>query len=285
MSIVKQFSVVRRVGRVSALPEKSPCRRFPKTILHRALSLVAFLPVAFFSHGCWLLGSSQPPAPQNPTVPSRSFKSHSVQENPEYQAAVKGFSSGDKAAALRSLEALRRSPGLSTADLAFLDRQIAICQGKPTQNQATQSQGEKTGAAKMIPRSGKPVVGSGDCGPRALAIAAKELGVKADLAGLTKASGTTVDGTTLEGLVKGAKSIGLKAEGVQVDHDALTQLPTPAIAWWEGNHFVAVLKISENAFTGEVSALIHDPNQTKTESVKLADLLAKSAGIILTFKR
>ena len=137
----------------------------------------------------------------------------------------------------------------------------------------------------MIPRSGKPVVGSGDCGPRALAIAAKELGVKADLAGLTKASGTTVDGTTLEGLVKGAKSIGLKAEGVQVDRDALAQLPTPAIAWWEGNHFVAVLKISENAFTGEVSALIHDPNKTKTESVKLADLLAKSGGIILTLKR
>ncbi len=276
MSIVKQFSVVRRVGRVSALPEKSPCRRFPKTILHRTLSLVAFLPVAFFSHGCWLLGSSQPPAPQNPTVPSRSFKSHSVQENPEYQAAVKGFSSGDKAAALRSLEALRRSPGLSAADLAFLDRQIAICQGKPS---------SKPNSPAPIARSGKPVVGSGDCGPRALAIAAKELRVKADLAGLTKASGTTVDGTTLDGLVKGAKSIGLKATGLQVDRGALAQLPTPAIAWWEGNHFVAVLKISENAFTGEVSALIQDPDQIKPGNVKLADLLAKSGGILLTLKK
>ena len=137
----------------------------------------------------------------------------------------------------------------------------------------------------MLFRSGKPVVGSGDCGPRALAIAAKELRVKADLAGLTKACNTTADGTTLEGLMKGAKSIGLNATGVQVDRDALAQLPTPAIAWWEGNHFVAVLKISENAFTGEVSALIHDPNQIKPGNVKLADLLAKSGGIILTLKR
>jgi ABC-type bacteriocin/lantibiotic exporter with double-glycine peptidase domain len=116
-------------------------------------------------------------------------------------------------------------------------------------------------------------------------MAANELGVKVDLARLTKASGTTVDGTTLEGLVKGAKSLGLKAEGVQVDRDALAQLPTPAIAWWEGNHFVAVLKVSENPFTGEVSALIRDPNTTKPESVKLADLLAKSGGIFLTLKK
>jgi ABC-type bacteriocin/lantibiotic exporter with double-glycine peptidase domain len=105
------------------------------------------------------------------------------------------------------------------------------------------------------------------------------------LVALGKAAGTTSEGTTLEGLVKAAKSIGLKAEGLQVDRDALAQLSTPVIAWWEGNHFVAVLKISENVFNGEVSAIVHDPNKTKPETVKLADLLAKSGGIILTLKK
>lgn len=223
------------------------------------------------------------PAPQSPTTSIRTLNTRSsVKERPEYQAASKAFAAGDKAAALRSLEALRGTPGLTPTDQAFLSRQIAICQGK-----AIQGQGKTPDLQGTAPtdRSGKPVLGSGDCGPLALAIAAKELEVKADLVTLNKASGTTADGTTLEGLVKGAKSLGLKAQGVQVDRDALAQLPTPAIAWWEGNHFVAVLKISENAFTGEVSATVHDPNKTKPESVKLADLLAKSGGIILTLKK
>lgn len=240
------------------------------------LILGAFVLSTLCLSGCWLVGGSQPPAPQPPTIPSRSLKARGIQEKPEYQAATKAFAAGDKATALRSLKALRAAAGLSASDQAFLDRQIAICEGKPSPNPTSQA---------PTARSSKPVSGSGDCGPRALAIAANELGVKADLTLLTKASGTVADGTTLEGLVKGAKSLGLKAEGVQVDRDALAQLPTPTIAWWEGNHFVAVLKVSENAFTGEVSATIHDPNSTKPESVKLADLLAKSGGIFLTLKK
>ena len=243
------------------------------------------LAVPLFLNGCWLIG--RPPAttppPQSPTTPIRALNGRSLlKERPEYQAASKAFAAGDKATALRSLEALRGTAGLTPSDQAFLNRQIAICQGKTLQGEGkTPEQQESVPTA----RSGKPVLGSGDCGPRALLLAASELGVKADLAALGKAAATTSEGTTLEGLVKAAKSIGLKAEGVQVDRDALGQLPTPAIAWWEGNHFVAVLKISQNAFTGEVSATVHDPNKAESETVKLADLLAKSGGIILTLKK
>jgi ATP-binding cassette subfamily B protein len=118
-----------------------------------------------------------------------------------------------------------------------------------------------------------------------LLLAASELDIKADVVALAKAAKTTSEGTSLEGLVAAAKSIGLKAEGVQVDRDALAQLSTPLIAWWEGNHFVVVLEIKENVLTGEVTARVHDPNKPKPESVKLADLLAKSGGIVLTLKK
>jgi len=253
------------------------------TLFRRTLLLAAPLCL----NGCWLLGTPQGSAttPPAPLVPIRTLTGHSsIQERPEYQAAVKAFSSGDTVAARRSLEALSHAAGLSAADKAFLDHQLAICDGKSphTKPDATQT---KADATAPISRAGKPVTGTGDCGPRALVLVAKELGVKADLSTLTKAAGTNADGTTLEGLVRAAKSLGLKAEGVQADRDALAQLPTLAIAWWEGNHFVAVLKISENVFTGEVSATIHDPNEKEAKSVPLDKLLAQSGGILLVLKK
>ena len=77
------------------------------------------------------------------------------------------------------------------------------------------------------------------------------------------------------------KSIGLKAEGVQMDRDALARLDTPAVAWWEGNHFVAVLKVSQSAWDGAQNAMIHDPNEKEAKSVPLDKLLAQSGGILL----
>ena len=80
--------------------------------------------------GCWLVGGS-PTAPQPSLAPVRRLYAHSIQENSRYQEVVRAFSAGDRAGALRLLEALRLTPGLSAADLAFLDRQITLCQGKP----------------------------------------------------------------------------------------------------------------------------------------------------------
>ena len=262
-----------------------PQARVTPRLLSHALFFVLLLLPLLLLNGCWLIGRPQAttPTPQSPTTPIRALNARSsLKERPEYQAASKAFAAGDKAAALRSLEALRGTAGLTQSDLDFLNRQIAICQGKAVENQ-----GKTPKSQTSIPtaRSGKPVLGSGNCGPRALLLAASELGVKADLVALGKAAGTTSEGTSLEGLVKAAKSIGLKAEGVQVDRDALAQLPTPVIAWWEGNHFVAVLKISENVFNGEVSAIVHDPNEKEAKSVPLNKLLAQSGGILLVLKK
>ncbi|MCX6369592.1 MAG: cysteine peptidase family C39 domain-containing protein [Armatimonadetes bacterium] len=203
---------------------------------------------------------------------------------PEYQKATALFAKGDKAGARLVLETLLKTPNLSATDTAFLKTQIGII---APLTPASRGDNKEIPAVShvRVPREARVVGLGGNCGPRALAIAAGELGVKADVAALSKSAGTDANGTNLEGLVKAAKTIGLKAEGVQMDRDALARLSTPAVAWWEGNHFVAVLKVSENAFTGKVSATIHDPNEKEAKSVPLDKLLAQSGGILLVLKK
>ncbi|WP_395088185.1 cysteine peptidase family C39 domain-containing protein [Armatimonas sp.] len=233
-------------------------------------SFLVFVSVIALISGC------HPPAPSvaraQGTIPLRGT-TVSVRSLPEYQKAAALFAKGDKISAKLALEALLKRPNLSPTDTAFLKTQVGLCVGLPPRPRPA---GEKEIGSRGV---------SGDCGPRALVLAAAELGVKADIATLAKAAGVSAEGTSLEGLVAAARSIGLVAQGVQVDRDALRQLPTPLVAWWQGNHFVAVLKISQNAFTGEVSVVIHDPNRPKAESIELADLLAKSGGIVLTLKK
>lgn len=228
------------------------------------------------------LAGCQEPAHSNSahaaTNQPRTASSLTVQSDPQYLDASKRFQAKDFTGARTQLQAIAARPKLSAADSTFVQRQLDICEeaitGKPSQ---------KVEAA-ISPRTSTPTP-SPDCGPRALQIVAKELGIKADLETLKAAAGTGKEGTALEGLKKAAVAIGLKAEGVQMDKDALAHLNTPSVAWWEGNHYVAVLRVSQSALTGEVTATVNDPSQPKSQSVPLADLLAKSGGIILKLKK
>jgi ABC-type bacteriocin/lantibiotic exporter with double-glycine peptidase domain len=103
--------------------------------------------------------------------------------------------------------------------------------------------------------------------------------VPATLQELTRAAGTTPQGTTLAGLARAAKRHGLKASGVQMDLPALANLSSPAIAWMDGSHYVAVLRVNGD------TATIHDPNKPGKEDLPLRDLLGRSGGILLTLQR
>lgn len=118
-----------------------------------------------------------------------------------------------------------------------------------------------------------------DCGPRALFLICQEQGVLSSLAELRRTAGTTVKGTTLAGLAKAAKAQGWKAAGVQVDRQALAQMSGPAIAWIDGDHYIAVLSVSGD------TATVHDPNKPQKEEMALDDLLRRCGGIVLTLSR
>ncbi len=220
-------------------------------------------------------------------APTRSIRtSHglTVQTNPQYRQAVSLFEKGNSTAAKAALDTIIASPNLSTADRDFLNRQISICDAKlrlpsPSGRGAGGEGGDRKGGAQLRRASPDPAAPLGDCGPRALQIIFRKLGRETTLQSLTKDAGTTKAGTSLEGLAKAAEAQGFKAEGIQVNLAALKELQGPAVAWTNGNHYVAVLKVDGDAVT------IHDPNHHEQEVIATEELLKRSGGILLTVSR
>ncbi|HLJ57157.1 MAG TPA: cysteine peptidase family C39 domain-containing protein, partial [Chthonomonadaceae bacterium] len=110
-----------------------------------------------------------------------------------------------------------------------------------------------------------------------------KLGVKASLPELRKAAGTDAQGTTLAGLKRAAEGLRMKAEGVQAGREALSRLPTPALAWVRGDHYIAVLAVRGEGESG--TAVIHDPNEPAERTIAQERLLQMSGGYLLTLRR
>ena len=105
-----------------------------------------------------------------------------VQSRPEYKKAEILVREDKRAEAAVLLTNLLKLPTVSQADKDFLEKQIAICQSK-----------EETITPNIASSNTKPnpsTLLDANCGARALTLAAKELGVKADIATLTKAAHT-----------------------------------------------------------------------------------------------
>ena len=64
-----------------------------------------------------------------------------------------------------------------------------------------------------------------------------------------------------------------------MDADAIRALKEPAIAWVDGDHYIAVLSVS-----GSV-ACVHDPNKLRKESVSVTTLSKRSQGVFLLLLR
>jgi len=170
------------------------------------------------------------------------------------------------------------SGSIVNGEQAFLARQRLLCQ------KAIEAPDPATIAAPRVPA---PVTAApaADCGPRALQYVCDALRVETTVPTLAKRAGLNARGTTLAGLERAARSYGLKTEGVQMDRNALAHLRTPALAWWQGDHFVAILSVRTSPVTGQSTATIHDPNQNNEEEKPLGELLAQSGGVLLTIAR
>lgn len=188
----------------------------------------------------------------------------------------------DKAVPL--LRQLTLEKSFSAQERAFAEQQLAICLAHTFQV-----------APKVVPLSAlmaldppKPASHpatpeDADCGPRALLLVCRRVGVEADLPKLRRLAGTGKDGTSLAGLAEAAKKVGLRAEGVQVGRDALARVDMPALAWVNGNHFYAVLSTRGEGEGAE--ATIHDPNKAAEETISQERLLRECSGYLLLLKR
>jgi len=117
------------------------------------------------------------------------------------------------------------------------------------------------------------------CGPRALLLICQQKKVHADFDKLYVQAHTNRYGTTLAGLANAARSVGWNAVGVEMDEQAIRTLKGPAIAWVDGNHYIAVLSVSGS------NACIHDPNKLRKETISVGALSKRSHGIFLLLTR
>jgi hypothetical protein len=224
-----------------------------------------------------------------PTIPLSDVPT--VQRSASFAGVTAAYRSGAYSEALAQVQALSRKPDLSPADRLFLERQEEIIRTKATTGKDATDRPKSPGASRttaLTPLASPTPRDLSDCGPRSLLFVCRELGVPASLPALTKAAGTRPGvGSNLAGLTRAANSVGLSAKGVQVDADALRRVKAPALAWVDGNHFVAVTRIEGD------SATVHDPNENgkegfarqNTGEVALDTLLRRSGGILLLLER
>jgi ATP-binding cassette subfamily B protein len=82
-----------------------------------------------------------------------------------------------------------------------------------------------------------------DCGAAALAMVCRYFGRHVSLPRIRELAHTALDGTSLRSIVDAGTELGLAARAVKLEPEAPEGLSTPAIAHWEGNHWVVVARV------------------------------------------
>jgi len=84
-----------------------------------------------------------------------------------------------------------------------------------------------------------------DCGPSCIKMLTEFFGKKYDLEYLRQISFLQRDGASLGGLSEALSKLGIESVGIKVDfQELISEIPLPAIAHWEGNHFIIIYKVS-----------------------------------------
>jgi hypothetical protein len=247
-----------------------------RTALLTGLFLAAALPLTVLK-GC------QPRTPEkssafSPTEPPSSESDlKRLRQSEAFRGVETSFRQKDYTGAVAQIDTLLAEPNRPPIKQDFLRRQRAICEAAAAPPLIPKKDSKQLPVLPV--KDALPVASSADCGPRALFLACQQLNIGTTLEHLTKTAQTTAKGTTLDGLKKAAQSVGLTAEGKQMDVNALSHLQTPAVAWFDGKHFVTISAIRGN------SVMVRDPNQTETETISLEKLLRRSGGIVLTLRK
>jgi HlyB family type I secretion system ABC transporter len=84
-----------------------------------------------------------------------------------------------------------------------------------------------------------------DCGAACLAMICRHFGRAVGISHIRQVVRTSTDGTTLAGITRGAEELGLEARSVRASKSRLDSLPLPAVAHWQGNHWVVVYRVDE----------------------------------------
>lgn len=113
-----------------------------------------------------------------------------------------------------------------------------------------------------------------DCGAASLAMICSYFGLKVSINRLREMANVTREGATLHSLAEAAENLGFKAMGVRTDYALLVRSRLPAIAHWEGYHYIVVYRATASEIT------VADP-ATGLKKIKKDDFLKGWDGILL----
>ena len=206
---------------------------------------------------------------RNTAVSSATLR---VQSLPQYREAEAACQRKEFRKAAQLLEKLPKTVPLTPEETAFCEQQRKICL-------------RDAGLLPLEPPITTPprLSSNVNCGAFALLKACERLGVPSTLESVRRLAGTNEKGTTLKGLSKAAKALGLKAEGVQVSRQALAEMQVPAIAWVNEDHYITVLGLSGSEKEG--TAAIYDPNTQQEEVITQDRLMRLCSGYLLLLHR
>ena len=218
--------------------------------------------------------ASRPRPPVGPSAPAYDPLQaiEQVQSLPLYQQAQNLYRHHQPQKAARLLQRIPHLIALNSTQNAFLQDQIQLC-----------LMPHSPSSQKTAPSLQQASLAQVDCGPRALLLVCRYLGLHPTLAQVRRLCALTPRGTTLLSLAQAAQKLGLQATGVQTGRKALPLLPMPAIAWVNGHHFIAVFSLSKDP--KHLTATVQDPNVGHPQTLSQERLLSLSGGYLLLLRR
>lgn len=115
-----------------------------------------------------------------------------------------------------------------------------------------------------------------DCGPTCLTMIARYYGLNASVNRMRERCNVGAEGTSMLGLIETLEAVGFEAKGLQMTSALLSELPTPFIAHWNGNHYVVVYEV------GEHRIVVADPALGYVEAVPHETFSAHWTGYAIT---
>ncbi|MFD8371398.1 NHLP family bacteriocin export ABC transporter peptidase/permease/ATPase subunit [Streptomyces sp. NPDC059688] len=120
-----------------------------------------------------------------------------------------------------------------------------------------------------------------ECGAASLAMVLGHYGRHVPLEELRIACGVSRDGSRASNLLKAARSYGLTAKGMQMDLAALAEVRSPAILFWEFNHYVVYDGIGRRF--GRRGVFVNDPAKGR-RFVPLEEFDGSFTGVVLVLE-
>ena len=120
-----------------------------------------------------------------------------------------------------------------------------------------------------------------ECGAASLAMVLGHYGKHVPLEELRIACGVSRDGSRASNLLKAARSYGLTAKGMQMDTAALAEVKTPAVLFWEFNHYVVYDGMGRRF--GRRGVHINDPDKGR-RFVPMEDFDTSFTGVVLVLE-